>query len=160
MFTTASRNDLCATPNLKGLMALYESNYARTYKLFPGREDDRSGAVSIIANDLPLHLTILERCRYTTTYRLTYYFSQGSKHLPDPDLEIRVYHDARQAEALSCGRNQHCPMLLAFKTDQGSDLQRKWQLNLLLNKWLRYCLDRGHRFPLKPFAPFQPRTTG
>jgi len=50
------------------------------------------------------------------------------------------------AETVYCGRNQHCRVLKGFQPAGGSWLQRRWQLNLMLNKWLAYCLGKGHRF--------------
>ena len=26
------------------------------------------------------------------------------------------------------------------------ELQQRWSRNMVLNKWLEYCVDRGHRF--------------
>jgi uncharacterized protein YqiB (DUF1249 family) len=43
----------------------------------------------------------------------------------------------------SGGRNR---VLRAFDADQGSELDRRWTRNTMLNKWLEYCIDLGHRF--------------
>jgi uncharacterized protein YqiB (DUF1249 family) len=64
--------------------------------------------------------------------------------VPDPDLSVRVYHDARMAEALACGASQRHPLLATFETQRGSELERRWSRNMMLNKWLEYCADRGH----------------
>ena len=51
---------------------------------------------------------------------------------------MRLYHDARQAEAIACrpdASGGHAPLLSC-----------KWDSNLFLEKWLRYTLGLGHRF--------------
>ena len=85
-----------------GLMELYEGNYMRIRRLCPGLDTIPYYAVSRVENTLDLHIQILDRCKYTTTILLTYYFQEGLGHWrPNPNLEVRVYHDARQAEVLS-----------------------------------------------------------
>ena len=66
--------------------------------------------------------------------------------LADPDLEVRVYHDARLAEASHCGRWIRHPGLQSIRNGLGVTLGERWLRNMLLNKWLEYCSDRGHRF--------------
>lgn len=104
------------------LMALYESNFVRLGWLAGelGRLHDEQG--SCVEGDCELRLIVLERARYTTTVRLSYAFGE-------PDLIVRIYHDARLAEVQGEG-------------DAGS----RWRSNMMLNKWLEYCADRGHRF--------------
>jgi len=132
---------LCRGPNLAGLLALYESNYARLWRLFPLDQPYRHQRVSHVPDDFPLHLHELQRSRYTTTYQLTYFFLQDGRWTADPDLHVRVYHDAHQAEGLTAGHGT-----ASAAGDHGEMLRRKWELNVLLNKWLRYCLDHGHHF--------------
>jgi uncharacterized protein YqiB (DUF1249 family) len=128
------------------LMHLYESNYLRLHWLLddvatlPQRQCSRPG------RDLPLHLEVLDVSAYTTTLRLTYYFDEGAKRVPDPDLTIRVYHDAGLAEAMACRRQHLHHALRQFDTAPGDELNRRWVRNSMLNKWLEYCYDHGHRF--------------
>ncbi len=131
---------------LSGLMGLYESNHARMYRLLGGTLAIPSLARSCVADEPPLTLEVLERARYTTTFHLTWWFDEDGVAVPDPDLHVRVYHDARVAETIHCGRNRHWHLLRPYQVDAGSEIRRRWQLNLLLNKWLEYCLTRGYRF--------------
>ena len=57
------------------------------------------------------------------------------KRLAAPDVSIRMYHDARLAEARSL--RQSVPVVPPYK---------KWTHNRFLQKWLSYCLDQGYRF--------------
>lgn len=129
------------------LMSLYESNYIRLGWLIQDLSrvaDD--GAVSTVPGDCPLHLRIEERSRYTTTLLLTYRFEQDDLLVTDPDLQIRVYHDARLAEAQACARWHRHAALEAIRSELARDLGDRWLRNVMLNKWLDYCVERGHRF--------------
>ncbi|MGH8495521.1 MAG: DUF1249 domain-containing protein [Gammaproteobacteria bacterium] len=129
-----------------GLMTLYESNFIRLYALVPDLDRLNGEAVSIVSADCDLHLTVEERTRYTTTIHLTYYFAAPSGPQADPDLRIRIYRDARLAEAMACTRRHRHAALSRFEAQQARELPRRWSRNMLLNKWLEYCVDRGHAF--------------
>jgi len=129
------------------LMTLYESNYIRLHALIgdPRRLTGRS--VSSTPGDLDLHVEALEHSPYTTILRLTYLFDEAGATVADPDLEVRVYHDARLAEASRCARWVRHPGLAQLRTGLSSALGERWLRNMLLNKWLDYCTERGHHFP-------------
>jgi uncharacterized protein YqiB (DUF1249 family) len=135
-----------------GLMELYEINYMRFRQLCPGVDGIRCRAVSHVEGALDLHLRILERARYTTTLTLTYYLQDTHDYgfVPNPNLKIRVYHDARQAEVLS--RNPRQTELHIHTPGLGMDteLVLRWRLNRFLYKWLGYCRHQGHGFAHEP----------
>jgi len=102
-----------------------------------------------------LHVMIEDRSRYTTTLTLTYIFAAPARpaadNLPaaalrDPDLQIRVYHDARLAEVQSCARWHRHEVLESIRSECARALGDRWLRNVMLNKWLDYCVERGHRF--------------
>jgi len=128
------------------LMSLYESNYIRLGWLVPALDTVADSAVSIVAGDCPLHLRVEERSRYTTTLTLTYVFEDESGPASDPDLQIRVYHDARLAEVQACARWHRHSMLESIRSELARALGERWLRNVMLNKWLDYCVERGHRF--------------
>ena len=128
------------------LMSLYESNYLRLRAL-AGDLRSRSGrAVSTVTGDCDLHLEVLEHAPYTSVVRLTYRFDDPQGPLDDPDLELRVYHDARLAEVTACGRWVRHESLEHVRAGIPAQLGERWLRNMLLNKWLDYCLERGHGF--------------
>ena len=148
------------------LMTLYESNYIRLGWLVPDVETVHGTLISRVNNDCPLYLTLEERSRYTSTFTLTYRFGpqpdsvhsndpssdppssdQLTAGLADPDLQIRVYHDARLAEVRSCARWHRHEVLQSIRSELARDLGDRWLRNIMLNKWLDYCVERGHRFP-------------
>lgn len=128
-----------------GLMALYESNYRRFERLAPELDLPFEAARSRGAH-ATLHLRVVERCRYTTTVHLTYWFGEGEQAQADPDLLLRVYRDAQLAEAISCDARSRYVALAGVPEIDDDVLSAQWPRNLLLNKWLAYCLAQGHSF--------------
>ena len=128
------------------LMSLYESNYIRLSWLVPVLNAVDAPRVSHVQGDCALHLNVIERCRYTTTLSLTYLFEDEQGVIADPDLLIRVYHDARLAEVQSCARWHRHTMLEAIRSQFARELGDRWLRNMMLNKWLDYCVERGHGF--------------
>jgi uncharacterized protein YqiB (DUF1249 family) len=132
-------------------MTLYESNYIRLGWLVEdlGRLADRS--LSHVSGDCDLELKVRERSPYTTTLVLTYLFAEGDHLVADPALEVRVYHDARLVEARGAAREPAHDVVrrirgqaLGLMATRGLD--HRWARNVMLNKWLEYCVERGHRF--------------
>src|SRR5918996_5505492 len=66
------------------LMSLYESNYIRLAWLVPDLRGLEAAQVSTVAGDCPLHLSVDERSRYTTSLRLTYVFDDAAGPQADP----------------------------------------------------------------------------
>jgi uncharacterized protein YqiB (DUF1249 family) len=128
------------------LMTLYESNYIRLRRLVGDVRALSGRRVSRVPSDCDLHLETIEQSPYTSVLRLTYYFDDPDGLLAEPDLELRVYHDARLAEASRCARWIRHPGLEAIRSRLSVALGERWLRNMLLNKWLDYCADRGHCF--------------
>jgi uncharacterized protein len=128
------------------LMGLYESNYIR-FGWLAGNVAALDGRHrSSIASDCDLVLNVTERCPYTTTLTLTYLLAQQSVLLEYPDMRIRIYHDARLVEAQAWADKHPHPVLKALRSRAERELDQRWARNLMLNKWLEYCVERGHRF--------------
>ena len=123
-----------------GLMELYEQNYLRLRNLAP----DLAVAdemVSSVPGHEDLFLSVSERCPYTTMLRLTYQFEdEEGKALFEPDLHLRVYHDARVVEVMHYHSRTRGPLYIADLID------KKWMMNRFLYKWLGYCQYQGHYF--------------
>jgi uncharacterized protein len=128
------------------LMGLYESNYIRLgwlagqLTLLAGR------CLSRVRGDCDLVLTVTERSPYTSTINLTYLLPD--QHGPSlyPDMSVRIYHDAHLVEA-RCWADAHSqPLLRALRSHAERELDQRWARNMMLNKWLEYCVERGHRF--------------
>jgi uncharacterized protein len=129
-----------------GLMTLYESNFVRLGWLVSDLRSIETRSVSSVASDCDLYLTPLELCPYTSVFRLTYEFDFEGARIRDPDLEVCVYHDARLAEVRSCCGFQRHPELAKLESRLKRELDQRWTRNMMLNKWLEYCAERGHHF--------------
>lgn len=130
------------------LMTLYESNYIRLGWLIPDLRRITGSLTSVVAGGPVLEIAVLEQCRYTTTLGMSYLFDDGAAPARDPALEVRVYHDARLAEACGTGADPAHPRLLRLARVIPRDHGHRWTCNMLLNKWLEYCAGSGHRFAL------------
>ena len=133
-----------------GLMTLYESNYIKLDQLTRGFAWAGATMLSSSPRDSDLHAQIMRREPYTTTLRLTYWFEGDGEPAPDPDLILKIYHDARLVEAVA-GRDRHRHhKLREWAGDCGAELDRRWRINMMLNKWLDYLFDVGHSFNREP----------
>jgi uncharacterized protein len=127
-----------------GLMTLYESNYIKLHQLGSAMAWPADAIVSSSSRDNDLHAEIVRREPYTTTLRLTYWFDDAGVSAADPDLVVRIYHDARLAEAVSRGEAHRHVKLRELAKSSNAELDRRWRLNMLLNKWLDYLFEVGH----------------
>ncbi|MBA2410184.1 MAG: DUF1249 domain-containing protein [Gammaproteobacteria bacterium] len=157
---------LCRPPNhwidaprprsFAALMEVYEANYMRLRKLYPQPYDVGQSAVSRVGGGLDLHLKIFARSSYTSTIHLTYYLKDHQGVIkPDPDLRLRIYHDARQAEVLNystCGIARLACNRWHRAHTTADLLVHKWAVNRFLYKWLSYVARQGHAFPEKAIA--------
>lgn len=122
-----------------GLMEMYEQNYIRLRNLVPDIEV-ADEMVSSVSGHHDLYLSITQRCRYTTMMRMTYRFEQSGSPIFEPDLHLKMYHDARVVEVQQLHSRTRGPMLMA------NLIQQKWIMNRFLYKWLGYCQFQGHYF--------------
>ena len=146
-----SHQELCGT--FAGLMDLYERNYIGIRRLIPTMPPAGTSLVSHVPDGLSLHLNVLERFPYTTELTLTYHFRKQQRRLAEPDLRIRVYTDARQAEVVAAHlrRWPEFSAQQAKGTVDGTQLRVRWRVNRFLYKWLSYCSHQGHRFDTSCF---------
>ncbi|MEO8306885.1 MAG: DUF1249 domain-containing protein [Pseudomonadota bacterium] len=134
------------------LMSLYESNYLRLVRLCGDPARLQGEVVSRVPRGCDLRLRVLERAAYTVTLNLTHLFDQlppvataadDSPLLSYPDVRVRAYCDARlvQAQHWADGPQAMGPA----RTTSEREMHQRWVFNSMLNKWLEYCLDLGHR---------------
>jgi uncharacterized protein YqiB (DUF1249 family) len=147
LLTRQLAHDIAAARTFGGLMDIYEQNYIRLRRLIPDLRKIGVTAVSTVPGRMDLHYECLQCSKYTTVFRLTYKFETY-----EPNLEIRVYHDARVAEVLASNVRmddaywkEQLKGSSLFRTDV-RNLQSKWRLNRFLQKWLQYCLQQGYKF--------------
>ena len=132
------------------LMSLYESNYLRLTRLTGDPAQLQGERLSRVPAGCDLRLTVVERCAYTVTLGLTHLFHDPAAARPElatllsyPDVRIRVYCDARLAQAQHWPADRPEPFAGDLLRAE-RELQQRWDYNNMLNKWLEYCLDLGH----------------
>jgi len=140
----------CESPrprSFAGLMEMYEWNYIRLRRLCPDLTELDAYSISQVPDALDLHLRVLEQCPFTTTLGLTYvFFDVQAGVQANPDLRLRVYHDARQVEVLGRACRHRRGRVRVEDLPGDTVLECKWKLNRFLYKWLSYCLRQGHSF--------------
>ncbi len=134
------------TSSFAALMSLYESNFIRLSWLIQEPQKFIGEQQSCVPGDCTLHLRLLERTRHTSTLHMTYMFEESGQWIADPDMTIRIYHDARLVEAMACSRVHRHEILRQFDTGCDREVSRRRARNTMLNKWLEFCTDQGHRF--------------
>ena len=127
-----------------GLMSLYESNYLRIRQLIPEIERLDGCFRSTVAGQCDLHVEIVERCRYTVTFSLTYMFATHDGDLARPDMVVRAYLDGELAEAMSVADEPVHAHWRKLISAEERELSARWKRNIMLNKWLEYLSDQGH----------------
>lgn len=124
------------------LMDLYEQNYMLSRVLIPDLRHMEGGVYhSRVPGCMTLELDQVVNAKYTSTFNLTYRFSSELRHAREPDLMIRLYHDARTCEVMSG--------LLSSKVEEDRrvrDMDDGYRLNRFVGKWLSYCGRQGHSF--------------
>lgn len=128
-----------ANRSFSGLMDLYEQNYIRLRKIAPDLGVADCMMSSVVGHN-DLFLIVHERCKYTTMLSMTYRFGKPGHYLYEPDLHLKMYHDAKVVEV----RHLHSRSQGLILVDDL--LIKKWSTNRYLFKWLGYCLYQGHFF--------------
>jgi uncharacterized protein YqiB (DUF1249 family) len=127
-------------------MALYEGNFIKLNALAPvlAFPAGRVACISRASRDLDLHLCVDAVTRYTIDLRLTYLFEDAAGLAADPDLQLRVYLDARMVEVISWSVSHRHEVLRQLAVSSSRELDRRWSRNIMLGKWLDYLGDMGH----------------
>ncbi|QKT02650.1 DUF1249 domain-containing protein [Ectothiorhodospiraceae bacterium 2226] len=127
------------------LMPLYEYNYDQLMAMLPDlRRQGRAGAA--LRNGTHVRVTVLERCKYTTTVSLTHRFPKRGRYLTDMRLKVRLYHDAQVAETLGYQHLGRIKPRYPLPNPHMLHRDEKRQINQLLRDFLGYCLRQQARF--------------
>lgn len=124
-------------------MWLFEENYLMLRKLFAEFEPG-TWRLSSAAGGHPLTVDIEHCGPYTSSVMLRMPFGADKRVLRPLTFEVRIYMDARLAEASAYQECRHIPPAYAASAVQGFVRDERRQVNHLLHDVLRYCLDRGY----------------
>jgi len=136
MYTlTASKK----TSLLTELPRLYEENFVRLMRLIPKLRDIDGNTTVLLEGNDQLQLSILEQNRYTTLVTLEYCFSTHNKMLSNPEMKIRVYHDAGLAEVIRYQQHSNIKPSYPYPNLKMYQPLEKRQINLFFRDWLIHC---------------------
>lgn len=126
-------------PNLAAQQAESANNYLLLNRLMGLLNDDREALFGVPGQGQIL-LTETQRSPYTSFVTLV--GLDRAEWLQVPQLDVRMYHDARMAEIASIDgyrpvSGSHC------RTSRERHVDEKQQINTYLGEWLRYCLNVG-----------------
>jgi uncharacterized protein len=126
------------------LMGLYGENFQRLARLFDFDVMQPGRYVSQVPGGLDLIVEVLEVHPYTLELRLSYRMHDDVTGQPDPSAYLRIYRDARQAEATHCYVGRHWQDVLGLHPSPKVLFGHRLRMNSFLNKWLDYLVGQGH----------------
>jgi uncharacterized protein YqiB (DUF1249 family) len=126
------------------LMGLYAENYVRLARLFAPADLRPGTYVSSIGDGLDLRLEVIETHPYTVELRLTYDLQDPITGESDPSAFVRVYRDARQAEATHCYVGRRWQDVIGMFPPPAELISHRMRMNTFLGKWLEYLAESGH----------------
>jgi len=132
------------THPLKRLQLVQEEIFRQLQLLIPDGFVFHDSLASKVPGSPILRLEVLERHAYTTFLRLTYQFGEDASPTFAPDAHIRLYQDARIAEATSFNTGQGCRRTAHPSYPPKHLLTQAWRRNRALDRWLDYLLAQGH----------------
>ena len=135
-------------PDLIRLGALSEGNYGRLMRLarLAGDDDDDCVEFELRNGDAYMgrvRIQRLQSARYTDTLLLEQVHNSG-RWLNNPRMTVRVYHDARVVDVISCYRYHRIEAVHDYPNRFMHHPDEKVQINAFLADWLSYCLRFGH----------------
>lgn len=126
------------------LMGLYAENHRKLDRLFTPAVLATGHYVSRGSSGLPLRLEIIEQHKFTTELRLTYDVRDPVTGEPDPSAHLRLYRDARQAEATHCYVGRRWQDVIGMYPPPERILDHRLRMNTFLGKWVQYLAEQGH----------------
>lgn len=126
------------------LMGLYAENHAKLTRLFEPGDLGAGNYLSSIGDGLDLRVDVIEQHRFTVELRLTYAMCDPLTGEPDPSAFVRLYRDARQAEATHCYVGRRWQDVIGMYPPPAEVIGHRLRMNTFLGKWLDYLAERGH----------------
>ena len=142
-------------PYVPDFLTLCERNYAQLRYFLPGsvsapnadahanRGDAGDSKVIQINEYEGYRIKLLELCKFTTTIKIEH-VSESALGWLRPQFEVRLYHDARLAEVISCQQMRRFKAVYDYPNLEMMQPDEKRQINLLLRDWLLLCQRQGY----------------
>jgi len=126
----------------KNSTRVHESNYAKLLAVIPALKYlPRHAQLAVMSGSQSIQLNVLERTRYTTAINLSLQHVKGHPWLPQQELTVRLYHDARVAEVNSFQHQNRFNPAYDYPNPRMYHRNEKQQLNRFLGEWLDYCIE-------------------
>ena len=130
--------------SLPKYITLCERNYLRALKMLPEEVVGEKRQIVLANASYEVHI---DNCaKYTTDISIKQ-ISTISDYLPELDLAVRLYHDAKVAEVVHHDFHQRIKPSYGYPNPSMHHKDEKYQLNAFLGDWLMACLESG-RVPL------------
>lgn len=130
--------------SLPKYITLCERNYLRALKIMPEEAQGAKRAISLANAHYEIHV---DGCaKYTTDISIKQ-TATISDYIPELDLAVRLYHDAKVAEVIHHDFHQRIKPSYGYPNPNMHHKDEKYQLNAFLGDWLMACLESG-RVPL------------
>jgi uncharacterized protein YqiB (DUF1249 family) len=129
---------------LSWLMGLYGENFDRVERLLDSRRLAPGSYRSVGHDQLPLDVDVLSVHAYMSELRLSYAIIDPVSGRPDPSVYVRIYRDARLAEATHCYVGRQWQDVLGMHPSPKVLFGHRLRMNSFLNKWLDYLDIQGH----------------
>ncbi|WP_220495604.1 DUF1249 domain-containing protein [Oceanospirillum sediminis] len=132
--------------DLKKQMAECEGNYIRLLKLLPDLDENDQWQFTVSDNAMhlgDLAIKVTERSKYTTLLRIWHQDDWGG-WLQQPELSVRMYHDARLAEVVGYQKQRHFDGRYRYPNPRMRQPDEKMQINQFLAEWLNHLQQFGH----------------
>ena len=126
------------------LMGLYAENHALLTRLFQPGDLSVGHYRSSIGDGIDVALDVTALHAYTVELRLTYGLRDPQTGEPDPSAFVRVYRDARQAEATHCYVGRRWQDAIGMYPPPAELIGHRMRMNTFLGKWLEDLAERGH----------------
>ncbi len=128
-------------------MAGCDANYFRILKLLPNLALNSRREISLphseFIEQVVVTIEVIEKFTYTSTVRISQYSENNDLSIEPPEMQIRMYHDAKTAEVISYRNHRYFKSIYAVPNKNMYHPDEKEQLNLFLKEWLIHCLEKG-----------------
>ena len=109
-------------------------------------EQGKDSAKSVSSGFMDFNLDILYREDESVMIALAHYFKQNGDLCADPDMEVRIFPETQQAEAMTF-QQAIPPVFHQVYPEPGKVIPvLKRDLNNFLNQWLSNAISQGHSF--------------
>lgn len=125
----------------KNLTLTHEVNYMKIMRVLPVLSlIDKPAVFTFNIGNQTFTLDIKEITPYTSLIAIDTQLNMQNQWVPQIHLKVRVYHDARVAEAVNFQHHQRFLGKYNYPNPKMYQTNEKQQINRFLGEWLDYCI--------------------